>query len=424
MLVKIEPSNITSNEVRIPSSKSLGHRAIICASLAKGTSVVSNVDTSKDIEATIGCMEQLGAKIVVNNHDLIITGIEKFEEKSYQLWCNESGSTLRFMVPIASLTGCKVSFQGKKRLLERPQSIYQQLFIKEDLYFKQGEEEITIEGRLPGGKYEIDGNVSSQFISGLLFALPLCAQDSTIRIIGEFASKSYVDLTVDMLANFGIEITWINDKELFVKGNQQYEATNVTVEADYSQLAFYAVLGALGHPVVCLHANKDSLQGDKAVLDILSNMGAMVVWDDCGVVVEGKELHSTTIDLQNCPDLGPVLFVCASLAKGTTHFINTKRLRIKESDRVDAMECELKKLGIEIISSENEVWITGGKWNTPCVVDGHNDHRIVMALTIGAIVSECGITICGAEAISKSYPHFFEDLLKLGVKIKGLEKNF
>ena len=421
MLVKIEPSKLTVNEIRIPSSKSLGHRAIICASLAKGTSIVSNVDISKDIEATIGCMEQLGAKIEVNNHDLVITGIDGFENKTYQLWCNESGSTLRFMVPIASLTNNRVSLQGTKRLLERPQNIYQELFAKQNLYFEQGVEEIVIEGSLCGGVYEIDGNVSSQFISGLLFALPLCKQDSTIRIVNEFSSKSYVDLTIDMLATFGIEVIWINEQELYIKGNQQYKATNVTVEADYSQLAFYAVLGALGCPVTCLHANKDSLQGDKAVLDILSRMSASVVWNDCGVVVEGKELHSTTIDLQNCPDLGPALFVCASLAKGTTHFINAKRLRIKESDRIYAMECELRKLGVEITSTEDEVWITGSKWNTPCVVEGHNDHRIVMALAIGAIVSEKGITIAGAQAISKSYPHFFEDLVKLGVKIKGLE---
>ena len=421
MLVKIEPSKLTSNEIRIPSSKSLGHRAIICASLAKGTSIVSNVDMSKDIEATIGCMEQLGATIDRNGSQLVIKGIDTFSCDNCQLWCNESGSTLRFMIPIASLTGNRVSLKGTKRLLERPQHIYQELFVKEGLLFEQNEEEIIIEGSLIGGVYKIDGNVSSQFISGLLFALPLCAKDSEIHIVGEFASKSYVDLTIDMLKKFGVIITWINDHVLLVKGNQKYQANHVTVEADYSQLAFYAVLGALGQPVNCLYANPFSLQGDKAILDIVSNMGANVIWNDNGVIVEGKNLHSTTIDLQNCPDLGPVLFVCASLAKGTTHFVNAKRLRIKESDRVYAMECELKKLGIEITSTEDEVWITGSKWKTPCLVDGHNDHRIVMALAIGAIVSEKGITISGAEAISKSYPHFFEDLLKLGVKVKESE---
>ena len=178
----------------------------------------------------------------------------------------------------------------------------------------------------------------------------------------------------------------------------------------------------MGQPITCLYANPNSLQGDKAILDILTNMGCSIVWNEDGVCVKGDSLHSTTIDLQNCPDLGPILFVCASLAEGTTHFINCKRLRIKESDRIYAMECELRKLGVDIHSTEDEVWISGcRKWNTPCMVDGHNDHRIVMALAIGAIVSENGITIQGAEAVSKSYPHFFDDLAKLGIKIKGLE---
>jgi 3-phosphoshikimate 1-carboxyvinyltransferase len=418
MLVTIEPSKCIESQIRIPSSKSLGHRAIICASLAKGTSYISNVDMSKDLEATIGCMEQLGAKILKKGNTLEITGIECFENREYTLWCNESGSTLRFMIPIASLTKQKVILQGTKRLLERPQNIYQNIFSQ----FEHNEQEIVVEECLKGGIYEIDGNVSSQFISGLLFALPLCDKDSQIKIQGEFASKSYVDLTVDMLKQFGIVVEWINDTTIFIKGNQQYQPKDVTIEADYSQLAFFAGLSALGQPITCLHANPYSLQGDKAILDILTNMGCSIVWNEDGVCVKGDSLHSTTIDLQNSPDLGPILFVCASLAEGTTHFINCKRLRIKESDRIYAMECELRKLGVTIHSTEDEVWITGcRKWNTPCIVEGHNDHRIVMALTIGAIVSENGMTIQGAEAVSKSYPHFFDDLAKLGIKIKGLE---
>ncbi|MBQ7891538.1 MAG: 3-phosphoshikimate 1-carboxyvinyltransferase [Erysipelotrichaceae bacterium] len=418
MLVTIEPSKCIEKQIRIPSSKSLGHRAIICASLAKGTSHIYNVDMSKDLEATIGCMEQLGAKILKKGNTLEITGIECFENREYTLWCNESGSTLRFMIPIASLTKQKVTLQGTKRLLERPQNIYQNIFS----HFEHNEQEIVVEECLKSGNYEIDGNVSSQFISGLLFALPLCDNDSQIKIQGEFASKSYVDLTVDMLKQFGVVVEWIDDTTIFIKGNQIYQSQNVTIEADYSQLAFFAGLGALGIPITCLHANPNSLQGDKAILDILTNMGCSIVWNEDGVCVKGDSLHSTTIDLQNCPDLGPILFVCASLAEGTTHFINCKRLRIKESDRICAMECELRKLGVDLLTTEDEVWITGSKkWNTPCMVDGHNDHRIVMALAIGAIVSENGITIQGAEAVSKSYPHFFDDLAKLGIKIKGLE---
>lgn len=418
MLVAIEPSRCIENQIRIPSSKSLGHRAIICASLAKGTSYISNVDMSKDLEATIDCMQQLGATIIRKGNELEITGIEHFENREYALWCNESGSTLRFMIPIASLTNQKVTFCGTKRLLERPQSVYQKIFGQ----FEHNEHEIVVEECLKGGIYEIDGNVSSQFISGLLFALPLCDKDSQIQIQGEFASKSYVDLTVDMLKRFGVIVEWINDTTLFIEGNQEYQSQNVTIEADYSQLAFFAGLGALGQSVTCLHANPSSLQGDKAILDILANMGCSIVWNEMDVCVIKESLHSTTIDLQNCPDLGPILFIVASLSEGTTHFINCKRLRIKESDRIYAMECELKKLGVDIRSNEDEVWITGcKKWKTPCVVEGHNDHRIVMALAIGAIVSENGVTIQGAEAVSKSYPHFFEDLQKLGIKIKGLE---
>ena len=424
MLANVFPAQqLLQNELRIPSSKSLAHRSIICASLAKGTSLISNIDMSLDIQATMACMRELGATIEEVEEGLLVTGISSFAKKEeYTLECNESGSTLRFMIPIASLCHKKVHVHGTKRLLERPQAIYKEIFEKQNLLFVQDEEGIHIQGALTAQEYVIAGNVSSQFISGLLFTLPLCDGDSIIHITGTFESRSYVDLTIQMLQTFGVNVHFVDDCTIAIKGNQEYIATNVAVEADYSQLAFFAVLSALGKEVTCLGANPLSLQGDKAILDILSAMGCQIEWQENGVVVKPQELQATTIDLQNCPDLGPVLFTCASLAKGTTHFIHAKRLRIKESDRIYAMECELKKLGVEVHSTEDEAWVTGvDHWNTPCDLHGHNDHRIVMALAIGAIVSKYGVTIDDAQAVRKSYPHFFEDLAKLGVDVMKKE---
>ncbi|MDD6467011.1 MAG: 3-phosphoshikimate 1-carboxyvinyltransferase [Erysipelotrichaceae bacterium] len=420
MEVTIFSSVIKESKIPLPASKSLAHRAIICASLAKGVSVITNVDDSQDIQATIRCMRLLGASIVEKERELVIQGIQDWNQTITEpFYCQESGSTLRFMIPIASLTEQRVLFQGSKRLLERPQQVYADLFQLQHLFFQQDATGITIEGTIQSGDLVIPGNVSSQFISGLLFALPLKKEDSRIHITGSFESRSYVDLTLQMLQQFQIKAYFEDEKTIFIKGNQNYQAHDIRIEADYSQLAFWAVLSHKMGPLYLEDANPDSLQGDREILSILQKMGMTLRWEAQGVHCYPCELKAIEIDLGNCPDLGPILFVAASFAKGTTHFTHAKRLRIKESDRISVMEEELAKVGVQMTSTEDEVWVKGcDNWKGSMNLKGHNDHRIVMALSIGTLCSKQTCKIDGAEAIAKSYPTFFKTIEQCGMNIE------
>jgi len=420
MDVKIFPSKVTKREVQVPSSKSLAHRGIICAALAKGKSIIRGVDMSIDIQTTIDCVLKFGAKVEVVGKDIIVEGVETIDYNGEDVWCNESGSTLRFMIPIFSLSNKKVSFKGSSRLLQRPQEVYKQLFEEQGKSFTQDDEVIITNGAIKAGEIVIDGNISSQFISGLLFALPLLNGDSIIRINPPFASRSYVDLTIDMLRKFSVCIEWKDEFTLFIKGNQLYKCKEEVIEADYSQLAFYGGLGALQGPLTCVGVNKDSLQGDKVLIDILGNMGVEVFWHDNCITFDKGVLKASSIDLENCPDLGPMLFALAAFIPQETHFTNVCRLRMKESDRVDDMLKELDKLGIITKSNENEAWIIGRKFDSVTTFDGHNDHRIVMALAIIATCLKKPVIITGAQAVEKSYPSFFADLKELGIKVEVL----
>ena len=420
MDVKIFPSKITKRKVQIPSSKSLVHRGIICAALAKGKSVIREVDISTDIQTTIDCVRMFGAKVEIIGRDVIVEGVETIDYNGEDVWCNESGSTLRFMIPIFSLSKKKVCFKGSSRLLQRPQEVYEQLFKEQGNSFTHSDELIIINGAIKAGEIVVDGNISSQFISGLLFALPLLKEDSIIRINPPFASRSYVDLTIDMLSKFNVCIEWKDELTLCIRGNQRYECKEEVMEADYSQLAFYGGLGALQGPLTCIGVNKNSLQGDKALIDILGNMGVDVFWNDNSITFNKGFLKASSIDLENCPDLGPMLFALAAFIFQETHFTNVSRLRIKESDRVGDMLKELNKLGVTTKSNENEAWITGKKFDSATTFDGHNDHRIVMALAIIATCFEKPVIITGAQAVEKSYPNFFNDLKDLGIKVEVL----
>ena len=269
MKIKIYPSKC-SGEIKIPSSKSMGHRAIICASLANGKSIISNLDYSDDILATIDGMRKLGANIQCEKDRLIIEGIENFDSlKDKIIDCNESGSTLRFFIPIFSLTGDKISFTGRNRLLKRPQKIYEEIFKEQNLYYFQDEDKIEIKGKLKAKEYFIDGNISSQFISGLLFTLPLLEENSIININPPFESASYIDLTMEVLKEFGITINKVTPLRFEIQGGQKYIAKDYKVEGDFSQLAFFAVLGALNNDLKCIGVKHNSKQGDKAIIDIL-----------------------------------------------------------------------------------------------------------------------------------------------------------
>ena len=421
MKVKVYPS-VCTGEIQIPPSKSMAHRAIMCASLAKGKSVISNIAYSDDILATIAGMRALGASITMEKDTVVIEGIQSLPQKPLQVDCNESGSTLRFFVPLFTLSGQPITFLGRNRLLKRPQGVYQTMFEQQGHRFDQTEQQLIVQGALKAGSYEIDGSISSQFITGLLFALPLLEQDSIIHIKPPFESRSYIELTLQMLKTFGVTAEFQDNHTLYIPGNQSYQACDYTVEGDYSQMAFYAVLAAIQNDLYCKGVTSSSKQGDKVILSILEDCNCKVESKQEGYLVHKSELTATEIDLADCPDLGPVLNVLGMYAKGTTRIYHAARLRYKESDRIAAMEEELKKFHTDITTTEDEIFIKGKP--TYCCeqeLSGHTDHRIVMSMTVAALCSETPVIINGAECINKSYPNFFEDIQSIGGRIEVLE---
>ena len=290
MKAVIKPSE-SVGKVKIPPSKSMAHRAIICACLADGESVISNIDYSADITATIECMRSLGAEIICGDNVVTVQGIKNFDSlKNNKIECNESGSTLRFLIPLFSLTNQKITFTGKNRLLKRPQEIYRKIFTDAGLFFEQNEEKIEICGAVPAGEYTISGGVSSQFISGLLFTLPLLEEDSKIHILPPFESRSYIDLTIQMLNKFGIVAQWENPLTLSIKGGQKYTPHNETVEGDFSQFAFFGVLSAVNNPVEICGMDPESLQGDKQILSILADFGCDVKCENGAYRISAEKL--------------------------------------------------------------------------------------------------------------------------------------
>ena len=416
MKAVIRPSEARGT-VTIPPSKSMAHRAIICASLADGISVISNIDYSVDITTTIECMRALGAEIICDGNTVTVRGIKDFNSlENNHIECNESGSTLRFLIPVFSLTGQKITFTGKNRLLKRPQKIYNDIFANAGLHFVQTEEKIEIEGAVPSGEYTLSGGVSSQFISGLLFTLPLLENNSKIHIQPPFESRSYIDLTIQMLAKFGVEIMWEDDLTLCIEGGQKYTPCNETVEGDFSQFAFFAVLSAINGTVDICGMDPASQQGDKEIIEILSRFGCDITCENGVYRIAAEKLKAADIDLKNCPDLGPVLCTLAMFAQGDTRIYNAARLRLKESDRIMAMEEECSKMGCTITSDDNEMIIHSGHTKPTEALYGWKDHRIVMACAIA--LSVLGGEIDGCEAITKSYPSFFEDLKKAGIEVE------
>ncbi len=421
MRVKVYPSGISSY-ITVPPSKSICHRAIICACLSEGFSRLHNISYSKDIVATIGGMRALGAKIIEHDNYVDIEGIGKIKANTpLAIDCNESGSTLRFFIPIFSLCNQKITFLGQGRLLSRPQSVYEEMFAKQGLFFEQSDDRITIDGTLKACKYELCGDISSQFITGLLLALPLLSGDSVIKIKPPFESRSYVDLTLQTMADFGVDAYFIDDYTIAVAGNQQYKATNYKFEGDYSQMAFFAVMAAIKGELTIEDMRIDSKQGDKEIIDILTNFNGDINVLKDSYNIKQSELNASDIDLSNCPDLGPILTVLCAYSRGKSTIYNASRLRIKESDRIDAMETELKKLGVNISSTQDSITVCGrSKMSGEVTVFAHNDHRIAMSLAVFATCGEYPVTIDGAECVEKSYPNFYEDMKKIGVRLEIL----
>lgn len=421
--LKIYPSEL-KGEVKIPPSKSMAHRAIICAALSEGLCIIENIDYSDDIIATIDAMNSLGAKIVKHKDYIEVIGAYGSDEKAKEtrvIDCNESGSTLRFLVPISLLFKGSSNFIGRGNLGKRPLTTYYNIFERQGIQYsyEEGNLNLVINGELKAGTFEVEGNVSSQFITGLLFTLPLLKEDSKIIITTEMESKGYIDLTLKAMSDFGVEIINNNYREFIIKGNQKYNARNYRVEGDYSQAAFFLCADSLGNDVLCKDLDLNSLQGDKEVIDILERMNVVFNTNNIGVKgIANGELTSTVIDGSQCPDIIPVLTAVASLTNGTTEIINAGRLRIKECDRLAAVTSELNKLGAKIIEKEDGLVITGvEKLQGGVEVWSHKDHRIAMTLAIASTRCEEPIVIKDYECVAKSYPNFFEDFKALGGNI-------
>lgn len=415
--------------LEIPPSKSVSHRAIICSCLGNGVSKISNVLLSQDIIATCEAMEALGAKITYQeelNHryTLEITGTSEIILKADEIECNESGSTLRFIIPILLLQKKKVVVKGKGRLVKRPMEPYYHIFEEKQINYKhlvEGQDlPLELEGVLTPGTYTLDGSVSSQFITGLLFALPLLKGDSIIKMTSELESKPYIDITLKVMESFGINIENNNDEFFYIKGSQEYKPCDYRVEGDFSQGAFWLVAGTIGEEIRCKDLNLNSPQGDKVIVDIIQKMEGDLKIKETEIFVKNKKTKSMVIDVSQCPDLVPILGVLGSLSQGTTQIIKGERLRFKESDRLMATAQVLNALGGNVEETEDGLIIHGIEKFKGGKVTSHNDHRIAMAVAIASIGAEGKIILEGSEAVNKSYPHFWEDFKKLGGEIYGL----
>lgn len=425
----IKPTKLKGT-VHIPPSKSMAHRAVIAACLADGGSVIENIELSDDIQATIEGMISFGAKITIQDAKdrkrLLIQGVAGNETVTNRLIdANESGSTLRFLIPIATLFEGETRFVGRGKLGIRPLDTYEQIFLEQGLRFEpSGNEQLDlkVEGKLAAGNYALPGNISSQFITGLLFTLPLLDGDSVIQITTELESVGYLELTLEVLRTFGIVIAFNREERQFlIPGNQTYHAQTYTVEGDYSQAAFFLSAGALGNEVTVTGLLPDSNQGDKDIIAILEQLDAQIAMEEDSIAaspaLEGLA-GGETIDGAQVPDIIPVSALVAALSKGATNIVNLKRLRIKESDRLEATKTELAKLGADIRVVGDSLHIQGvSSLKGDAIVSSHKDHRMAMMLAIASTVSEKEIVIKDAEYVAKSYPSFWQEFEALGGRI-------
>ena len=416
MNVKIGKNALNKGQVRLISSKSDAHRSLIAAALAEEESVLFVDGWSDDLEATVRCLEALGAEIYKEPSGIEVVPIRRNTEKAAVLDCGESGSTLRFLLPVAAALNRHTTFTGQGRLPERPLGILLEEMAQHGCSVNGDKLPVEIDGQLKSGVYTLPGNVSSQFITGLLFALPLLEGDSEIRQTTDIESKGYIDMTLKTLKTFGIEVR-NREHGWYIPGGQAYNGPRMRfTEGDWSNAAFWLTAGAIKGSVGCQGLDMESAQGDRAIVSLLEEFGAETKMILNQITVTNKEMEGIRIDASQIPDLVPILCIAGAAAKGKTEIVNAGRLRLKESDRLAVMAECLRKIGVEVEEKEDGLVITGG-CNPPAeeiVIDSHGDHRIVMAMAIAAVSLGVDITIINADAVNKSYPSFFIELKKLG----------
>lgn len=382
-----------------PPSKSMAHRYLIGAALSKQVCTLSGVDYSEDILASMDCLEALGAKITTQGDQVTVDPSGFMQVDAPVLECRESGSTLRFFIPLALCLGETVTLRGSHRLLERPLKVYEDLCAEKGFLFRKTEDSVTLCGQLESGAYAIPGDVSSQFITGMIFALVYLGQNAAIRILPPFESRSYVNLTISALNAFGADVKFTDDFTICISPATMHSYTG-RIEGDYSNGAFLDAFNLIGSSVLVENLNADSLQGDRVYRDYFQQLSR----------------GTPTLDISDCPDLGPVLFALAALNHGAV-FTGTDRLKVKESDRGQAMHEELEKLGGGLLFGNNTITVPKQDLQYRGItLNGHNDHRIVMAISV--ILSVIAGSVDQAEAVRKSYPGFFSDIKSLGAKVE------
>ncbi len=397
MIARIQPSRARGTAAA-PPSKSFAHRALICAALAKGKSTIRGLSESEDILATVDCARALGAKVALKNGVAVVEGGAGTPSNRFP--CRESGSTLRFFLPLCLLRNTPCTLSGSPRLLERPQDVFETVCREQKLKFAHRVCEIEVCGPLSSGVFRLRGDLSSQFFTGLLFALPLLSGESRVEILPPFVSRPYLDLTVDVLGRFGVSVGMPDPLTLTVSGGQTYRPADLPVEGDWSNAAFLDALGLLGGNVTVTGLNPETGQGDRVYRDFYRQLAA----------------GHPTLDVSDCPDLAPVLMSLGAALHGVT-LKGTARLRIKESDRGAAMAAELAKFGIATDLAADALTVRAGTLKTPAEpICGHNDHRVVMACA--TLLTLTGGELAGAEAVRKSYPDYFETLRKLGIEVE------
>ncbi len=397
MRCRFSPS-LAQGTVQAPHSKSMAHRALFCAALAEGESRIGPVASSEDMLATMDALSALGASFTRDGDFVLVQGTDCLHPVRQTISCRESGSTLRFCVPLCLLSGKPVTLTGAGRLMQRPMGVYESLCGEKGFLYSHTPESITLCGTLRPGDYHIPGHVSSQFITGLLLALPLLSGDSILHVTGALESAAYVDMTLQVMADFGVAVSRCGN-DFYIPGGHRYVNRNYTVEGDYSNAAFLEGFSLLGGTVQVDGLQEDSLQGDRVYRHIYSSLQ-----EGC-----------PTIDIKDCPDLGPVVIALAAAQNGAT-LTGTSRLKLKESDRGLAMAQELAKCGVHLTLEGNRILVPGGKLRTPeSVISSHNDHRIVMAMSL--LLSRLGGVLDGAEAVRKSYPDFFTVIKQLGIEV-------
>ncbi len=407
-----------SGEVTVISSKSELHRLLILSSFAKDKSrILYNGVPSLDVVATCNCLKKLNAKIEISEGVIIVEPVKSLPKETVKINCGESGSTLRFMLPLLAVLGVDAEIEVSGRLKERPLSPMYELLTENGVTLSEkGKYPLRLTGKLDIIGVKIDGSVSSQFISGLLMAFVVAKKNASVEVTGDFQSKSYVDITVGMIKKFGVDVRKENNK--YVVYGKEYTGKTLKAYGDWSNGAFFLTLGAINKSISVKGLDENSLQGDKKIVKLLEKFGAVVSIKEETVTTRKASLTAIKIDVSDIPDLVPVLAVVAGLANGTTIIYNGERLRLKESDRIKSVVAMINGIGGNAKERQDGMEIVGVKEYEGGVVDSFNDHRIVMASAVASSNSKKEITIKNATAVNKSYPNFFEEMKRLGCEIK------